>query len=284
MTAAINHRAARITHPGPRAAVRRHVVPGIARRETVRLAAGRVLMDAVADEMDRLGCDSAVLLLDGLRLGPYDYVMPRFGSPDGIRVAWYSDTHSGNATTLAHAVASVGRRDGAWFLHCHALWDVDTPAPKSGHLLPDQVTIGRDCDVTALAFTGGVFDFTPDDETRFSFFRAKPTTPPAGTPNAMIATLAPFEDLVTVMPELAAPYGGDAARLYGLGSVIGADFSEGPSMESLASEVLTLPDASPRNVTLHCVDPDGNLFRGALLLGAGPVLITFELMLVAPGV
>ncbi len=278
------NRAERITHPGTPGPIRQHVVPGLVRRVPVRLAAGRILMDAVAEAMDAIGCDSAMLLLDGLPLGPYNYVMPRFGSPDGIRVAWYSDTHSGTATTLDHAVASVGRREGAWFLHCHAVWDADTAAPKSGHLLPDQVTIGEDATVTALAFTGGVFEFTPDEETRFSFFRARPTTPPQDIPNAAIATLAPFEDLRTVMPDLASPYGADDAQLFGLGSIIGADFAEGPSMESLASEVLTLPGASPRRIPLHCVDPDGGMFRGDLLPGAGPVLITFELMLVAPGV
>ncbi|RAH99290.1 DUF296 domain-containing protein [Acuticoccus sediminis] len=276
-------RAERITHPGPRNAIRQHVVPGIARRVPVRLAAGRILMDAVADAMEEIGCDSAILVLDGLALGPYRFVMPRFGSPDGIRVAWYSDTHEGVSAVLEHGVASVGRKDGAWFLHCHAVWDVDSE-PKSGHLLPDQVTIGADSTVTAFAFWGGVFDVTADEETHFSFFRARPTSPPAGAPNAAIATLAPFEDLVTVMPGLAAPYGGTSAPLYGLGSVIGADFAEGPSMESLASEVLTLPGATAGRIPLHCVDPDGGMFRGDLLKGAGPVLITFELMLTSPEV
>ena len=282
-------RASRITHPGPRGAVRQHVVPGHVRRVALPLAKGRILMEAVAEAMDGLGCDSAMLVLDGLVLGPYRYVMPRFGSPDGVRVAWYSDTHEGEGAVLEHAVASVGRKEGAWLLHCHAVWDDNT---RSGHLLPDQVTIGADCMVTAFAFTGGLFDVTADEETAFSFFRARPGGTAAGPVNALIATLAPFEDLVTVMPDLAAPLGGpmggplggSEAPLYGLGSIIGADFTAGPSMESLASEVLTLPGATAGRIPLHCVDPDGGMFRGDLVPGGGPVLITFELMLTAPGV
>ncbi|WP_108660947.1 hypothetical protein [Acuticoccus kandeliae] len=276
-------RADDIRHPGPRGAVRQHVVPGVARRITLRLPAGRILMDAVAEAMDRLGCHSAMLVLDGLVLGPHNYVMPLAGSPDGKRVAWYSETHTGTAAILEHAVASVGRRKGEWFLHCHAVWD-SADGQRAGHLLPGEVTIGADSDVTCFAFEGGQFDVVDDAETGFSIFRALPLGSPPGAPNAAIATLAPFEDLVGTMPGLAArAIGRLDAQFYGLGSLIGADFEDGaPSMESRFSEVLTLPGARTDRIPVHCVDPAGGMFRGTLLPGAAPTLITFELMVVSP--
>ncbi|MBP7002639.1 DUF296 domain-containing protein [Amaricoccus sp.] len=281
MDTTLADRHALIRHPGPPAAERRRVVPGRARRAEVALPAGAVLMDAVAAAMDALGCDTAMLLLDGLQIGPYAYVMPRYGSPDGVRAAWYSETRTGARATLEHATATVGRRDGSWWLHCHAVWDADTPDPKSGHLLPDQVTIAADATVTAVAFDGGRFEVTPCDETLFPLFRPLPTQAPDGPANAAIVTFGPHEDAVAATRAVAAGLGFAAPALYGIGSLIGADFADAPSMEAPASEILLLPDATPERLRVHCVDPEGAMFRGTLLPGRAPVCVTFEMMIVA---
>ncbi|WP_265516557.1 hypothetical protein [Nitratireductor luteus] len=244
------------------------------------LPQGTVLMEAVAAAMDDLGCDSAVLRLDGLEMGPHNYVMPA-ASPDEDHAAWYSAVHSGKAARLENATAIVGRREGRWFLHCHALWAADTP--KAGHLLPDQVIIAAPAHVTGLAFDGGFYDVTPDAETNFSFFRPRATETPARR-NAAIVTLAPHEDLHTAIAELRAGLGLSAPAVMGIGSLIGARFTDAPSMPSPISEVLLLngagfdADGQPTLPAL-CVDPEGNLFEGNIALGGAPVCVTFELIL-----
>lgn len=274
-------RAHLIRHPGPPTAPRRHVVPGFAREISVELPANTVLMDAVAAAMDRIGSDCAVLRLDGLQMGPYRYVMPA-PSPDAQHAAWYSAVHAGETARLEAATAMIGRKDGQWFLHCHALWDAETEAPKAGHLLPDQVIIAAPVQITGLALDGGYYDVTPDAETNFSFFRPRPTEPPAQC-NAAIITLAPHEDLSTALLELTAELGLAAPKILGIGSVIGADFIDAPSMASPISEVLLLEgarinvDGRP-NLPMLCVDPAGALFKGRIAPGGAPVCVTFELI------
>ena len=271
-----------IRHPGPPATDRRRIVPGHAQRIELALPAGAVLMEAVAAAVGELGCDCAILLLDGLEVGPYHYVMPTLDSPDGRRAAWYSATHSGDRATLEHATATVGRRNGDWWLHCHAVWDSETGRQKAGHLLPDRITIAAPGRATAFAFRGGGFEVMPCEETLFPLFRAVPTRAPEGPVNAAIMTLGPFEDLARATALAAAEAGlGADARLYGIGSLIGADFADAPALESPVSEVVLLPGATPGHLPAHCVDPDGTMFRGRLLPGHAPVCITFEAMIVA---
>jgi len=277
-------RAQMIRHPGPRSATRRFVVPGHARRVAIPLPRGAVLAAAVAAAMDALGCDTAVLVLDGLAVGPYHYVMPATESPDGKRAAWYSRTYSGDSAILEHATTTVGRRDGEWFVHCHAVWDRETGRTKSGHLLPDSVTVAEDATITGFVFDGGLFEFADDAETGFAVFRPRPMSlaGPAGHPvNAAIVSLAPFEDVGEAVSQISGELGLEDAQLFGLGSLIGADFESGPSMESPISEVFLLPGARPGHLPMHCVDPDGAVFRGVVRPGTAPVLVTFEMILVA---
>jgi hypothetical protein len=269
-----------IRHPGPRRPVRQNVIPGFARKIEIVLPAGSILMDAVAQHMNELGCDSAMLMLDGLQMGPHNFVKPTMNSPDGRKVAWYSETYSGASATIEHAMASVGRRDGKWWLHCHAAWDSETTEQKSGHLLPDQITVEKESTVICFAFNGGLFDVTHDDETQFDIFRAKPAKTESRPTNAAIVTLAPFEDLGTAMPQICKELAFEGAQVLGLGSLIGADFKSGPSMEAAASEVLLLPGATPDRLPIHAIGADGNIYRGEVLPGHVPVCITFELMLV----
>lgn len=270
-----------IRHPGPPTKPRRHVVPGFAREISLELPGDTVLMDAVAEAMDGVGCDCAVLRLDGVEMGPYEYVMPA-ASPDEDHAAWYSAVHSGTSARLKMATAIVGRKDGEWFLHCHALWDADDPSPKAGHLLPHQVTLAAAAKITGLAFDGGYYDVTPDAETNFAFFRPRPTRPPARQ-NAAIVTLAPYEDISTAISELIGALGLKAPTLLGIGSLIGADFNDAPSMPSPISEVLLLEGAGvgvdgQLNLPTLCVDPEGNLFQGSIAPGGAPVCVTFELI------
>lgn len=269
-----------INHPGPRLANRRHVVPVHVKRRHVTLPGGTTLMQAVSQAMDESGFDSAMIVLDGLRIGPYNYVMPAVKSPDGRRAAWYSETHSGDIARLEAAVATVGRRDGAWFLHCHAVWDSETDTQKAGHLLPDQVIIAEDAEIVCLGCIGGRFDVTLDPETEFPLFRPFAEGRPAEKINGAIICLSPFEDVGETAVDTAEALALDDARLFGIGSLIGADFEDATPMESSISEVLLLPGARPDYLPTHCVDPDAAMFRGTLRPGQTRVCVTFEMMVV----
>ncbi|POF33562.1 PPC domain-containing DNA-binding protein [Roseibium marinum] len=273
-----------IRHPGPPTVPRRHVVSGFAEPLSFSLGKGAMLMSAIAEVMDAAGCDSAVVRLDGLVMGPYKFVMPDT-SPDEEHVAWYSQTHDGQGATLTQGTAIVGRRNGEWFLHCHAIWDDPQHGRRAGHLLPDQVTIGADYSGDGFRFEGGCFDVTADAETNFSFFRPRKLRDTPAV-NAAIVSLAPHEDLSTAVAELSGELELGNALVLGIGSLIGADFSDGSSMESPISEVLLLNgarNAGPQGPVLptFCVDPDGNFFEGNIVPGKAPICVTFEMILVA---
>lgn len=274
--------ATEIRHPGSRARLRRHVVPVHLERCTFRLAAGQNLLAAIAKAMDEAGFDSAMVILDGLVMGPYSYVIPDWNSPDGRRAAWYSEARSGDRAIIEQASATIGRRDGAWFFHCHAVWDSETAKQKAGHLLPDQVTIAEDATITCIGARGGRFEVAADEETGFSLFRPFPVGTPREDANGALVGLAPFEDVGEAAEETAARLKLNDARIYGIGSLITAPFEDGRPMDSLISEVVLLDNATPARMPFHCVDADGGNFRGTLRPGQTEVCVTFE-MVVADG-
>jgi len=271
-----------IRHPGPEAEARMLFARGDASRQTVTMKAGQILLNAVARLMEAAECDSGVIILDNVDIGPFDYVMPSY-STDNVHAAWYSQTHSCKAARLHNATAIVGRRDGEWWLHCHALWNAEHDADNTvgmGHLLPDRVTLANDASVTLYAFNGGRFDVALDPETAFPIFHVHGDRSHG---NALIAKINPHEDINTAIEALINEAGFKQASIFGIGSLIGARFEEGAAMECPISEVLVSPGAiwnGSLRLPMHCVDTDNNLFHGALVQGTAPVLVTFELMII----
>lgn len=264
-----------IRHPGPPADQPWIMAQGTGRSLQITLPKGKILMEAVAEAMDAAGADSGAMVLDGLVMGPYRFVGPG-PSNDGIHAAWYSAPRGGARATITHGTAMVGRRDGAWWLHCHAAWE--GKQPLAGHLLPHEVTLAEDATVTLHAINGACFDVSMNPETQFPIFH-----PTGGQPgNAVIAKLTPHKDAHTAICEIAAEAGFESAHVYGVGSLIGARFAEGGDMASPISEVFVLPGATTGDTTdlpVHCVDPDDAQFNGSLLPDGGPVCVTFELLL-----
>lgn len=269
----------RLHHPGPPVADRILSARGQVTERRITLPRGAILMEAVAEAMDAAGCDSGLLDVTGLRMGPYAYVMPG-PSKDAAHAAWYSDTHLGNAAHIDHGTAIVGRRDGVWWLHCHARW-VEAGSSHMGHLLPDRVTLAQDAQVTLQAFTGGAFAVQHDPETNFPIFH---TTGGQDTGNAVIARIAPHEDIHAALTTLIADAGFDRARVHGIGSLIGAQFVDAPAMASPISEVV-IPGAGvfangALALPMACVDPAGGMFTGMIRPGTSPVCVTFEALVV----
>lgn len=271
-----------VTHPGPESRDRFSMQPCHARLARLRLPAGMTLLDAVAQAVEAEGADGACVLLDGVSFSQMHYVMPD-GPADDAHAAWYSETHTLHDVTLDHATASVGVKDGTWFLHTHALWR--TPATGMGHLLNDQCHLARDCTVSAWLIHGARLGVAMDPETQFPLFHPEPC--PSDSPaNAALLTIRPHADLRSTLETACRSAGMTDARVHGLGSLIGAGFLDAAPMAAPLSEVLLLDGCRIQNGTctalpLACIEPAGPIFSGDLAKGQGPVLVTFETLVVS---
>lgn len=271
-----------VVHPGPEQQPRFTLAPCDVRLASLSLAAGHTLLDAVAGAVEAEGADSACVVLDGVPLSALNYVMPD-GPMDRNHAAWYSETHRERGIRLTRGTASVGRRDGDWFLHTHAMWM--TGRACMGHLLNDQCVLAQDCRVRAWLIAGACLEVAPDPETRFPLFRPAPRNP-VDAPRAALLTIRPHEDLRRTIEAACAEMGLADASIHGIGSLIGAGFADAPPMSAPLSEVLLLDgciveDGSCLNLPLACVDPAGAIFEGDLNVGEGPVCVTFEMLIVA---
>ena len=266
--------AASVHHPGPVHVARRVVCRG--RAESVRweLPAGLTLLDALAARMAASGAHSAAVVLDGLVVDGGDYVMPA-RSADAAHAAWYSAARPIGAARLTHATAMIGRKDGAWFAHCHALWP-GADGPSMGHLLNETVRIGAAATVQAWLFRGGTLMARPDPETGFTLFVPEGDDVPG---NAALVVLRPHEALGAGLQAAAVATGLAGARAIGLGSLIGARFADAPAMTDPISEMLLLPGAQVGEaLPVAAVDLAGAVHRG--LLVDAPICVTGEFLLI----
>jgi len=184
-------------------------------------------------------------------------------------------------------VAIVGYRDGACFAHIHAYW-TENGEKRLGHLLPDTLQIGAESSVSGFGIRGAQFVSEPDPETEFTLFRVgEAADRNADAPvNALITTLAPFEDLPASVQNLRKTLGASAVKVFGLGSLAGASFTDADPMHGLISEILLQQGCivrSDRHIDLpvRCIDLHGGLHAGHLRTGTAPTLITCELLVIA---
>ncbi|OWU82409.1 hypothetical protein [Phaeobacter sp. 22II1-1F12B] len=269
-----------VTHPGAKQAKRYALVPCHVRHAQLNLGKGATLLDAVAQAVEENGADGACVILDGVTLSEMSYVMPD-GPADDVHAAWYSETHQADSVTLDHATASVGIKDGAWFLHTHAMWSGD----GMGHLLNDLCIVADDITVSAWLIFGARLEVELDPETQFPLFQPKPR-PTDAPSNAALLTIRPHEDLRGTLEIVCGEAGLPDAQIHGLGSLIGAGFHDASPMATPLSEVLLLDGCQIRDgvctgLPLACVDPKGALYQGDLAKGDGAVLVTFEMLVVA---
>lgn len=271
-----------VTHPGPESPERYTLAPCHARQAQLRLSHGNTLLDAVAQAVEAEGADGACAILDGVALSQMRYVMPD-GPADETHAAWYSDTYHARNISLDRATASVGKKDGEWFLHTHAMWLAETPS--MGHLLNDQCILEKDCTITAWLTYGARLEVSLDPETQFPLFRPERLSSQALS-NAALLTIRPHTDLRETLEIATHEAGFSDAQIHGLGSLIGAGFVDAPPMSSTLSEVLLLERCRIRDkqclaLPLACVDPTGQIYQGDLVKAKGPVLVTFETLIVA---
>ncbi|CAD5369717.1 conserved hypothetical protein [Rubrivivax sp. A210] len=278
-----------IQHPGPAQGPRLLAQPCSVEHADIRLPAGPSLLAALAEALQDAGADSAVLALAGGSFAPLAWVLPHT-APTPEHAVYFSPRHdSAGPAFLLQARVTLGRREGAPWLHCHAEWEAADGSRHIGHLLPEACSVATPIAARATWLRGAAFAVVPDEESRFSLFQPR-VTAALETPAepAWALRLAPNADVCTTLAGFCDERGIRQARLLGgVGSTVGACFDDGRVVgphitECFIEQGRIEPDAAGRAqalVDIAMVDHHGGQHRGRLAAGANPVLVTFELVL-----
>lgn len=262
------------------------------RKLTLELKPG-LLLDAISEAFAEQGFSSGVLRLPaGLPLAPFAYVMPAL-SATPEHAAFYSETFRPDGVTRIETGAlTFGERDGAPFFHGHALWREADGRRNGGHILPDQSFLAEPISVDAVGLDGAGFVAGHDPETNFKLFMpaARPSTGADVGGRFFVLRLRPNRDIFTALEAFCAERGLTHAIIHGgVGSTIGARFTDGRSIEPFATEIAIAAghvapgiDGKPEaSLAIALVDYTGGVAQGALQRGDNPVLMTLELVLEA---
>jgi predicted DNA-binding protein with PD1-like motif len=274
-----------ITHPGEPARDRITAQPCDAVPLRLTLRSGQSLSGAVPQALAAAGFGFGYLRIDGAVFAPLVFVTPAH-APDSSHAAWYSDTYTlSSPARVRHGGVHLGRRDGAPFLHCHAIWDTSDGLPDAGHLLCDDSILEQDCTVTGWGIKGAGLMSHQDPETNFSLFCPKLLTPTAGH-NAFIVTLRPNQDITSALIDFTRQHDINRAEIVGIGSLVGTVFADGDTISSFATEILILSGhLKGRTVDLEVISVglDGHARVGFLAPDLNAVCVTFEVMLLCNG-
>ncbi len=279
-----------IVQPGPPAPERIQWVEARGRAFSFTLEAGLPLLEAARRGFAAEGFAGGTLNIKGGALGPFAYVMPAL-SRTGENAAFYSDTFRAAGTTrLKMGTMTLGERDGAPFFHCHALWTEADGRAGGGHILPEETMVAKPFEVDAFGIDGAVFTAEPDPETNFKLFGPVPSAPAGAKPTsrAFALRLRPNQDFAGALEAFCRERRIASAKLHGgVGSTIGARFTDGQIVEPFATELtvksgriaLGASGGLEAELDVALVDYTGGLAEGRLMRGDNPVLMTMELVL-----
>jgi predicted DNA-binding protein with PD1-like motif len=279
-----------IVQPGPAAIERIQWVEARGRAFCFTMEAGLPLLEAARRGFAAEGFAGGTLNIRGGALGPFAYVMPAL-SKDGANAAFYSDTfRPAGITRLKLAAMTFGERDGAPFFHCHGLWTEADGRFNGGHVLPEETIVAAPFEVDAFGIDGAAFTAELDSETNFKLFGpvaiAAVGAPTTG--RAFALRLRPNQDFAGALENFCRQRGIFRARVHGgVGSTIGARFTDGRTLMPFATELAIISGtvAPGANGTLEAeldialVDYLGGIAEGRLMRGDNPVLMTMELVL-----
>jgi len=281
-----------IAQPGPPAAERIQWVEVRGRAFSFTLEAGLPLLEAACRGFAAEGFAGGTLNFGPGALGPFAYVMPAL-SRTGENAAFYSDTfRPAGPTRLKVGAMTLGERDGAPFFHCHALWTEANGRAGGGHILPEETIVAEPFEVDAFGIDGAVFIAEPDLETNFKLFGPVPSAPVEAktTSRAFALRLRPNQDFAGALETFCRKRGIACAKLHGgVGSTIGARFTDGRIVEPFATELTVksgmivsgASGALEADLDVALVDYTGGLAEGRLKGSDNPVLMTMELVLEA---
>src|SRR5690606_23632970 len=97
-------------------------------------------------------------------------------------------------------------------------------------------------------------------------------------------TIKPNEDIAPTIERICRENGIGDASVHGIGSLVGATFTEGPEMTSYATEVLVTAGrvrAGRCDLDIALVGMDGSIGGGRLRHDDNATCVTFELLIVA---
>lgn len=284
-----------IQHPGPAAPDRLQIQSGSLNRIEVELAPGMPIVESIGQVLDPMGIGAAALHFEDLAFAPMRYVKPTYSdTPD--RVAFYSSTHAPEGVqNIDLATATYGTKDGAPFIHCHAIWKKADGQIEGGHILPYEARLAGPTRMVAYATSDAAMTVVPDEETNFSLFSAlqmpgKTITIPSHDQDGMliVARIRPNQDLVSAIETICRHCGISKARVIsGIGSTVGAAMEGKDLIRKIPTELLVASgtvdvDAngtSRIDMDTYLIDADGHVHRGTMIRNANPVLICFELFL-----
>ena len=279
-----------IEQPGAAVPERIQWVEARGRAFSFTLAAGLPLLAAAHRGFADAGFSGGVLSMRGGTLGPFAYVMPAL-SKTGANAAFYSDTfRPSGITRLKCGAMTLGERDGAPFFHCHGLWTETDGHLHGGHILPEESIVAELFDVEAFGIDGAIFIAEPDPETNFKLFApvARAGTHVKADSRAFALRLRPNQDVAAALEMFCRQHGVLRARIHGgVGSTIGAQFTDGRTMVPFATELAIkagtiAPGADgtlQAEIDIALVDYLGGIAEGRLVRGDNPVLMTMELVL-----
>jgi predicted DNA-binding protein with PD1-like motif len=279
-----------IDQPGAAMPQRIQWVEARGRPFSFTLAAGLPLLEAARRGFAEAGFSGGVLSMRDGALGPLAYVMPAL-SKTGANAAFYSDTfRPSGITRLKCGAMTLGERDGAPFFHCHGLWTETDGDLHGGHILPEESTVAESFEVEAFGIDGAVFTAEPDSETNFKLFGpvACAGTDVKADSRAFALRLRPNQDVAAALETFCRQHGILRARIHGgVGSTIGASFTDGRSVVPFATELaiktgVIAPGADgtlQAEIDIALADYLGGIAEGRLVRGDNPVLMTMELVL-----
>jgi len=131
----------RLTQPGPAPPQRIVARAGKAEEMEFALAAGQSLNAALTGPLVLAGFRSGAAVFEGAVLAPFRYYLPG-PSADGAHAAWFAGPHEAAFARVETANATFGWRDGAPYVHCHAVWI----EPDGNELSQGRVVIVQDAD------------------------------------------------------------------------------------------------------------------------------------------
>jgi predicted DNA-binding protein with PD1-like motif len=279
-----------IKQPGRPAPERIQWAEARGRAFSFMLEAGLPLLEAARRGFAAEGFAGGTLNIREGALGPFAYVMPAL-SKTGENAAFYSETlRPAGITRLKLGAMTLGQRDGAPFFHCHGLWTEGDGRAGGGHILPEETVVAEPFEVEAFGLDGAVFAAEPDPETKFKLFGPVPAAATGAntTGGAYALRLRPNQDFANALEAFCGEHGIVSAKLHGgVGSIIGARFADGRTVEPFATEMAVRSGmigsredgAAQATLDVALVDYLGGLAVGRLARGNNPVLMTMELVL-----
>jgi len=271
-----------LRQPGPVFPDRLKTAVGHGQQLDYALEPGLTLNEALMRPVVASGLRSGTAVFSGAVLAPFRYVMP--GPPrDDDHVAWFSEARVAPGSRVEIANATLGWRDGAPFVHCHAVWIEPDGSRRGGHILPDETAVQAGTAVRAWAVADVTIAAEQDAETNFRLFQPVAEEEVSGS-RFILARVRPNQDIGAALEDICRRHGITHAHVRGsVGSLICPRFADGRVLPDYATEVLVrraeVSVATGTEIDMIVVDMQGMAHEGRLQPGGNVVCITFEVML-----